>query len=223
VTPHFYLYLSESNPGRCRIYNLNGNRLEKRAEMDVKNRAGKHRRGTKVTGIVPAECGVNTFLVTTHDSRIRLLQATTPPKHICKFKGHENSSGRPIVAYPSSNGGYVISGSDDGRVFIWNNASRPFKRQERDKISEHESFQAHNGFCPTARFCPDNCRRPLEHLDLGLPSGGNYHALMKMVGLTPSGDGSLPGEFSLWGQVIITGGSRGEIRVWENFGVPTPQ
>lgn len=60
--------------GRCRIYELNGNRLEKRAEVDVKNRAGKHRKGTKVTGIVQVDSKDNTFLISTHDSRIRLLQ-----------------------------------------------------------------------------------------------------------------------------------------------------
>ena len=65
-------------PGRCRIYNLNGNRLEKRAEIDVKNRTGRHRKGTKVTGIVRANVGDHTFIVSTHDSRIRLLQVLSP-------------------------------------------------------------------------------------------------------------------------------------------------
>ena len=226
-------------PGRCRIYNLNGNRLEKRAEIDVKNRTGRHRKGTKVTGIVRANVGDHTFIVSTHDSRIRLLQvlspfdpslyhlalfqATTPPRHLCKFKGHANDSGRPIVASPTVDGSHLISGSDDGRVYVWTGAAHPFKKQEREKVSEWECFQAHHGFCPCAAFCPDSCRRPSEKLDVGSPSRSNDHALMKMIGLaTPTAE-TLPPEFRLWGQIFVTGGSRGEIRVWENFGVPTRQ
>eukprot|EP00210_Caulerpa_lentillifera_P007290 g6969.t1 len=211
--------------GRCRIYELNENRLEKRAEVDVKNRAGKHRKGTKVTGIVQVDPKDNTFLVSTHDSRIRLLQATTPPRHICKFKGHTNDSGRPIVASVFNSGEYVISGSDDGRVHVWDGAKKPYRRLDREKISEMESFQAHQGFCACAVFCPMTCCRPVEKLDIGSRTGSNYPALMKMIGMssTTESHDSAPREFRLWGQVIVTGGSRGEIRVWENFGLPISQ
>ena len=106
-------------------------------------------------------------------------------------------------------------------MFIWNGASRPFKKNEREKVTEWESFHAHYGFCPCAVFCPDNTRRAFEHLDVGSATGCNYQALMKMIGLATPNTGNLPSEFALWGQVIVTGGSRGEIRVWENFGVPT--
>ena len=90
-------------------------------------------------------------------------------------------------------------------------------------MSEWEAFQAHNGFCPVAIFCPDKCRRPYEKLDVGSTSGLNYHALMKMIGLASPNASNLPSEFSFWGQLFITGGSRGEIRVWENFGIPSDQ
>lgn len=89
-------------------------------------------------------------------------------------------------------------------------------------MHEWEAFQAHHGFCACARFCPDKCRRPFQKLDIGSPSNNNYQALMRIVGLPTSDAGPLPSEFTLWGQAIITGGSRGEIRVWENFGVPMP-
>lgn len=122
------------------------------------------------------------------------------------------------------NGEGVISGSDDGRVFIWDGARKPYKRLDREKISDLESFQAHQGFCPCAIFCPATCCRPVEKLDVGSRQGGNYPALMKMIGLTSTeGQDSTPHEFRFWGQVIVTGGSRGVIRVWENFGLPITQ
>lgn len=62
--------------GRCRLYDLIGFRLEKHADIDVKNRRGIHHRGKKVTGIVQINEGRNCFLVSTNDSRIRLLHVS---------------------------------------------------------------------------------------------------------------------------------------------------
>lgn len=52
-------------------------KIEIKAEIDVRNRRGRHARGKKVTNVEYSSIeGQPRFLVTTCDSRIRLLQVS---------------------------------------------------------------------------------------------------------------------------------------------------
>ena len=84
-------------------------------QVDVRNAAGKHASGKKVTGIVAMPGSAQQFLVTTNDSRLRLLDGYGI---CCKFKGHRNSITQ-IRAALSSDGGTIACGSDDGWVYMW--------------------------------------------------------------------------------------------------------
>eukprot|EP00775_Hariotina_reticulata_P008700 gene8700-8881_t len=101
--------------GRVRFYELVGRKLEHVALVDVRNQRGQHAGGKKVTGISAVPAQPNQFLITTNDSRLRLLDGYGTA---LKFKGHKNSNTQ-IRATVSSDGRHVLCGSDDGWVYVW--------------------------------------------------------------------------------------------------------
>ncbi|GMH37729.1 hypothetical protein BSKO_05602 [Bryopsis sp. KO-2023] len=229
------MLLAGSLRGKCRLYQIFNSKIEIKAEIDVRNRRGRHARGRKVTGIdFTSVGGQPRFLVTTSDSRIRMLQASTSaPSEVSKFKGHTNESDRLIVATSSSKGDYVICGSDDGRVFVWpasateaSSSPRTYGHVgTREKVSAFESYKAHDGYTTSAIFAPENCQRPMTCLasvdcepNAATTPVGRLRIQHKIL-MPQISDGCEKG-LGLWGQVIVTAGQGGEIRVWENFGLP---
>lgn len=108
--------------GRCTFFNVvsrsgdTNAQLQYEAQLDVKNK--KKSRGKKITGLVYSSAAATaTFLlVTSNDSRIRLYDGYVMKS---KYKGHANASTQ-IRASFSSCGNYVVCGSDDGRIYVWN-------------------------------------------------------------------------------------------------------
>lgn len=84
-------------------------------QVDVRNQRGQHAGGKKVTGISAVPGQPNQFLITTNDSRLRLLDGYGTA---LKFKGHKNSTTQ-IRGTLSSDGRHVLCGSDDGWVYVW--------------------------------------------------------------------------------------------------------
>lgn len=84
-------------------------------QVDVRNQRGAHANGKKVTGICAVPGQPQQFLITTNDSRLRLLEGYG---QVLKFKGHRNM-GTQIRANLSADGAHVVCGSDDGWVYIW--------------------------------------------------------------------------------------------------------
>jgi hypothetical protein len=89
-----------------------------RTQVDVRNQRGQHASGKKVTGIAAVPGAPQQFLITTNDSRLRLLEGYG---QALKFKGHKNSVSQ-VRAALSPDGAQVACGSDDGCVFLWNAA-----------------------------------------------------------------------------------------------------
>lgn len=96
----------------------------------------------------------------------------------------------------------------------------------REKVASFETFRAHSGYTTSAIFAPDTCRRPFgfldseqEQVDSATPPARvrMQHMLFQCQGTNGSGDYK---GIKLWGQVIVTAGQGGEIRIWENFGLP---
>ena len=73
------------------------------------------------------------LLVTTNDSRIRLFQMETFSQ-LCKFKGQANEN-LQIAGSFSSDGKYVVAGSDTGHVHIWNTTN--VYAEALDAVGEH--------------------------------------------------------------------------------------
>jgi len=73
------------------------------------------------------------LLVSTNDSRVRLFQMETFSQ-LCKFKGLSNEN-MQIRSSFSSDGKYVISGSENGFVHIWNTTN--VKAEALEQSGEH--------------------------------------------------------------------------------------
>ncbi len=73
------------------------------------------------------------LLVTTNDSRMRLFQMETFSQ-LCKFKGQSNEN-LQIAGSFSSDGKYVVAGSDTGHVHIWNTTN--VYAEALDAVGEH--------------------------------------------------------------------------------------
>mmetsp|Transcript_1632 Transcript_1632/g.4511 ORF Transcript_1632/g.4511 Transcript_1632/m.4511 type:complete len:654 (-) Transcript_1632:312-2273(-) len=110
--------------GQVFVFHFDANGLRYFTQIECKNRKGKYRNGTKVTGIEFVRNGANphtaqraaggqyNMLVTTNDSRLRYYTMHDFTQ-ICKYKGLHNSK-LLIRARISEDGEHVISGSEDG-------------------------------------------------------------------------------------------------------------
>eukprot|EP00878_Enallax_costatus_P036936 GHUV01041567.1.p1 GENE.GHUV01041567.1~~GHUV01041567.1.p1 ORF type:complete len:235 (-),score=62.94 GHUV01041567.1:94-798(-) len=135
-------------------------------QVDVRNQRGAHASGKKVTGICAVPGQPQQFLITTNDSRLRLLEGYG---QILKFKGHRNISTQ-VRAGISADGNEVVCGSDDGWVYVWQsgaggaatagpsgyqqNRGAQQQQQTGGKNAAYQAFQAHEINVPiTAVAC----------------------------------------------------------------------
>lgn len=81
----------------------------------MRNQRGQHASGKKVTSIAAVPGQPQQFLITTNDSRLRLLEGYG---QVLKYKGHKNSSTQARAAL-SPDGAQLACGSDDGNLYLW--------------------------------------------------------------------------------------------------------
>lgn len=163
--------------------------------IECRNRHGKDKKGRKVTGLQFSPDGKQ-LLVTTNDSRIRLFDMDD---YSCtmKFKGLSNDE-LQIRASFSDDGKHIICGSNDAFVYIWStgNSFQPrgaAATASREKVSAYEKFKAHQNATTTAQFAPINVVRTSAKTPL---DAINIRHL------------------------LVTTGYNGELKVFENRGVP---
>ncbi|OMJ70080.1 hypothetical protein SteCoe_32020 [Stentor coeruleus] len=135
--------------GICNIltYNCFSKTLQVVYRVDCRNKHGPKSSGRKITGIDFVDD--NLFLVSSNDSRIRLF--TTENFEIKqKYKGLKNENSKIVATY-GKNSGHVISGSENGNVYIWNLFSKYvpkfnpiFTKKKRYKNSSYEFFSIEN-------------------------------------------------------------------------------
>lgn len=93
--------------------------LTPKSTIEAKSTRGKNQ-GKKITHLecVPsATPGCDHILVTSNDSRLRVYNAQDKSLE-AKFSGHENTSSQ-IRASFSEDSRFIICGSEDGQVYIW--------------------------------------------------------------------------------------------------------
>lgn len=115
--------------GQVYFYNYEG--LKYLTQMNCRNRRGKFKKGTKVTGLsflkteneglsVPRSYPFNTLpplLVTTNDNRLRLFSLGDFSLRM-KYKGVKNTH-MQIKASFSDDGKFIVCGSEMGGIVVW--------------------------------------------------------------------------------------------------------
>ena len=161
--------------GFCLFYETEGLRYQ--TQLHVKSRTGKNAKGSKITGIkamhIPpvgksySSSSLNSLLdvkilITSNDSRLRLYNLRDKALER-KFKGHENLSSQ-IHARFSDDGRYIVSGSEDKKVYIWSTTTSDDVEANNSR-KDHwpvEIFEANNSDTTCAIFLPVRSRQHLS-------------------------------------------------------------
>ncbi|KAK9471317.1 WD40 repeat-like protein [Dipodascopsis tothii] len=138
--------------GLCLFYETEG--LHYHSRMHVRSSRGKNAKGSKITGIglLPVPGSDPRLLVTSNDSRVRVYSVHDRALEI-KLKGNENAYSQ-IKATASDDGRYVISGSEDNKVYIWHTATSPRAADARRGQQTYEYFPAHSTIVTETAFAP---------------------------------------------------------------------
>eukprot|EP00899_Mesostigma_viride_P012407 jgi/Mesvir1/21167/Mv08927-RA.1 len=222
--------------GKVLFYSTEGHRFEYITQIDVESKkGGVHTR--KITGLQFMPGDSNMLLVTSNDSRIRVYERFTLQ---CKYKGLKNANSQ-IRASFSTYGDFIISGSEDECVYLWSTANSfvpsinpMYTGYRKDKHVSYEYFNAHDNVVTVAIFAPQIKKVPLLYqTNPGKPptGGGVLSALSNAMVSTKSGEVAVAAATAAeeaaviaaagYGQVIITAGYNGDIKLFENTGYPT--
>ncbi|MED6198538.1 hypothetical protein PIB30_067343 [Stylosanthes scabra] len=99
--------------GECRTYKVEDHQLSDPGTINIT--AKKKSQIKKITGFQFAPRNQSETLITSGDSRIRLVEGG---KVLHKFRGFKNGNSH-IAASFSPNGRYIICASEDSQVFVW--------------------------------------------------------------------------------------------------------
>ncbi|XP_071703884.1 uncharacterized protein [Rutidosis leptorrhynchoides] len=271
-TPDGQAALVGSYKGNCCLYNTTENKLQQKSQINLQNK--KKSRHKKITGFQFAPGTTSEVLITSADSRVRVVDGVDL---VHKFKGFRNTN-RQISASVTSNGRYVVCASEDSQVYVWKHEgdSRASRNKGVTVSHSYEHFHCHNvsvaipwpGKTDTSwgsqnglstepnRFSGDHFDdvavvnhppTPEDQVHGKCTNSSPFHGIIssasngyffdrfsatwpeeKLVSATknPSRhtsvdytNGSTHGK-SGWGMVIVTAGLHGEIRIFQNFGLP---
>ncbi|CAH8485771.1 unnamed protein product [Schistosoma turkestanicum] len=207
---------------------------------------GRH---CRVTAIECDPSDSNKILVTSNDSRLRLVDARDYHT-LCKYRGFVNETSQ-IRASFSPTGRYLISGSENAFFYIWQKSldvdkiSR-FSRVRKDRNNCWEAIKAHDTMVTVAVFSPNpnlvlnkqcSTRRPfnsciisnyseLSNTDCMDTNRGIYHPrllnLNKSLVSTTTID--LNRETLVYlGEIVVSADCNGCIRVFKKYSTETTQ
>ncbi|WOH05929.1 hypothetical protein DCAR_0625352 [Daucus carota subsp. sativus] len=276
-TPDGQAALVGSYKGSCRLYNTSDNKLQQKTQINLHNKKkkGRHR---KITGFQFAPGSKSEVLITSADSRIRVVDGVDL---VHKFKGFRNTNSQ-ISASLTANGKYVVCASEDSHVYIWKHEadSRPSKSKGVNVTRSYEHFHCQdvsaaipwpgmgdiwglqdgcsgelNGLDdhPEEASLANNPPTPVEDANViessplatgctsspfhGTISSATNSYFFDRIATWPEEKLLLAAKKrsphvsvdfsngvnqrrSAWGMVIVTAGLRGEIRTFQNFGMP---
>nr|CAD1844370.1 unnamed protein product [Ananas comosus var. bracteatus] len=232
-----------SHKGSCRLYDTSDNKLLQKSQIDLQNKKKKSNH-KKITGFQFAPGSSSKVLITSADSRIRVIDGVDL---VHKFKGFRNTNSQ-ISACLTANGNYVICASEDSHVYVWRDNGDSDSRPSRSKngvvtvTQSYEYFRNHG--VTVAIPWPTTAEGALPETHPSKQNGVDgepKHAQRSISsdrvcatwpeelvtankkshnGNTDLNGGSPVNSRPAWGLVIVTAGRGGEIRTFQNFGVP---
>lgn len=140
----------------------------------MRSRRGKNSKGHKITGF--EFVGNDRVLVSTTDSRIRMYNLSNYSES-CKYRGGFSNESSRIRAGLSPLGQYIIAGSEDKKIYVWNTNNNHqtkgsfFSRRRNDRCETVECFQGMDIF-------PNICIVFFDHNTTGLAPPPGLHFLM---------------------------------------------
>ncbi|KAK8600202.1 hypothetical protein V6N12_050058 [Hibiscus sabdariffa] len=111
-TPDGQGALIGSHKGNCRLYSTEECKLN---QKEVLNLQTKKANAKKITGFQYCPTNPSQLLITSADSRIRIVEGS---EMIYRFTGFRNTSSQ-IAASFTPNGKYVLAASEDSQIFVW--------------------------------------------------------------------------------------------------------
>ncbi|KAK4583603.1 hypothetical protein RGQ29_026367 [Quercus rubra] len=127
-----------SHKGIIRMYSTEDCKLDQICQIDIQTK--KKSQAKKITGFQFAPGNPSQVLVTSADSRIRILDG---PDVTQKFKGFRNTSSQ-ISASFSQDGKYIVTASEDSQVYVWKHEEPRNAGTGKSKnvvTQSHEHFQ----------------------------------------------------------------------------------
>ncbi|XP_068339988.1 uncharacterized protein [Pyrus communis] len=137
-TPDGQACLIGSHKGNCHMYSAEDCKLSQHSHIDIQNK--KKNQAKKITGLQFSPMNPSEMLVTSADSRIRILDGTNVTH---KFRGFRNTSSQ-IAASFTPNGKYVVCASEDSHVYVWKREEPRISATGKKSIistNSHEHFQ----------------------------------------------------------------------------------
>ncbi|KAJ0780202.1 putative transcription factor WD40-like family [Helianthus annuus] len=122
-----------SHKGICRFYNTADCKLEPKDQVELKTK--KKPQPKKITGFQFSTSNPSEVLVTSADSRVRILDGT---KLVQKYKGYKNINSQFSADF-SPDGKYIISASEDSQVYVWRH-EEPKAKHKHPIIKSYEHF-----------------------------------------------------------------------------------
>ncbi|KAL4587304.1 hypothetical protein LXL04_000173 [Taraxacum kok-saghyz] len=241
--------------GDCKSYCTADCKLEQKDQVELHTKAKPDPK--KITGFQFSPSNPSEMLVTSADSRIRILDGS----HVVnKLIGYRNTSSQFIAQY-SADGKYIICASEDSQVYIWKHEKPKSSGGAKPKYVTTTSYE-HFPCTEVTVVVPwlgssklqrlENEPQPTQHskrsdpdprddkkssqlppapksTEKGTNSNVNEYEHLShtesSVGVTESGrlDGgnnNSTAQSTAWGLVIVTAGVGGEIKVYQNVGLP---
>ncbi|XP_071687329.1 uncharacterized protein [Rutidosis leptorrhynchoides] len=244
--------------GNCKPYNTTDCKLEQKDQIELHTKPKAEPK--KITGFQFSPSNASEMLVTSADSRVRIMDG---PHVIEKLIGYKNTSSQFSAQY-SADGKYIFCASEDSQVYIWKHEKPKNSGGAKPKYVTTTSYE-HFPCTDVTVALPWHGTSKLNQLDNEpqskrrskksgpLPTDNNVETKKSKLPPVPkkgtndnseqttntdasvgeSGDGSLQtdggnnvaaaassAQSTVWGLVIVTAGVGGEIKVYQNVGLP---
>ncbi|CAN6809739.1 unnamed protein product [Brassica oleracea] len=124
-----------SHKGNCRLYSAEDCKLEQTNHIDLQNK--KKAQAKKITAFQFSPINPSEVLVTSADSRIRVLDGT---ELVQKFRGFKNTCSQMTASY-TLDAKHIVCASEDSQVYMWKHEEPRVGLTGRKTIAMCTSFE----------------------------------------------------------------------------------